>query len=104
MQSFSITKLGSSQANQRQTNSLHCTLKKTQQGYNIQTHHLFIDFKGPVRPVRTATPVLVGPVKPVLVGPVRPVSGTSSRQSSATGLGRSYGTALVCPLKQFPIT
>jgi hypothetical protein len=36
-QPFSVTRLGSNQVNQQQTNSLHCA--------NTTTHHLFIDFK-----------------------------------------------------------
>jgi Reverse transcriptase (RNA-dependent DNA polymerase) len=47
MRSFSITKLGSSQANQRQTNSLPCakSLKKEMSTTSKFMHHLFIDFK-----------------------------------------------------------
>jgi hypothetical protein len=43
--SFSITRLGSNQVNQQQTNSaLHQILEKCNE-FNITTHHLFIDFK-----------------------------------------------------------
>jgi hypothetical protein len=46
---FSITRLGSNQVNQQQTNSLNCLncakfLEKNNE-FNITTHHLFIDFK-----------------------------------------------------------
>jgi Reverse transcriptase (RNA-dependent DNA polymerase) len=42
---FSITKLGSSQANQRHTNSALRQILEIGNEYNFQTHHLFIDFK-----------------------------------------------------------
>jgi hypothetical protein len=62
MRLFSITRLGSNQANQQQTNSLHCAKSTTDQlfalrqilekcnEFNITTHHLFIDFKAAYDP------------------------------------------------------
>jgi hypothetical protein len=44
-QPFSITRLGSNQVTQQQTNSLHCTKSAEKcNEFNITTHHLFIYF------------------------------------------------------------